>query len=234
MATGNLRLKSARSQAKGITLHVSPEQMLLAHNITRGALGNDLNAIRAVSDVLDYAGDICQGERLTIIAAGLGEALKVVHEHLARTIEAADKGSEVGRERTQNRPSRKARKVVLAAAPVEKKPEVKVEERDGTAFPAEEKAEFAVVLTNVGNNKINVIKAVRETTSLGLKEAKDLVDSAPKTITEGVSKDEAATIKQKFEEAGAKVEIKAFGNDALHDRVASEFAAPAGSTEARI
>src|SRR6202158_2930612 len=65
-----------------------------------------------------------------------------------------------------------------------------------------------VVLTDVGGNKINVIKAVREVTSLGLKEAKDLVDGAPKTVKEGVSKDEAATIKKKFEEAGAKVEIK--------------------------
>jgi len=73
---------------------------------------------------------------------------------------------------------------------------------------AEEKTEFSVVLTEVGANKINVIKAVREVTSLGLKEAKDLVDGAPKTVKEGVNKDEAATIKKKFEEAGAKVEIK--------------------------
>jgi large subunit ribosomal protein L7/L12 len=64
------------------------------------------------------------------------------------------------------------------------------------------------VLTDVGANKINVIKAVREVTSLGLKEAKDLVDSAPKPIKEGVNKDEAATIKKKFEEVGAKVEVK--------------------------
>ncbi len=76
------------------------------------------------------------------------------------------------------------------------------------AAPAEEKTEFAVVLTDVGANKINVIKAVREVTSLGLKEAKDLVDGAPKTVKEGVNKDEAASIKKKFEEAGAKVEIK--------------------------
>src|SRR5256885_12150671 len=76
------------------------------------------------------------------------------------------------------------------------------------AAPAEEKTEFAVVLKEVGGNKINVIKAVREVTSLGLKEAKDLVDGAPKTIKEGVSKDEAATIKKKFEDAGAKVEVK--------------------------
>ncbi|HVB86067.1 MAG TPA: 50S ribosomal protein L7/L12 [Candidatus Dormibacteraeota bacterium] len=74
--------------------------------------------------------------------------------------------------------------------------------------PAEEKTEFTVVLTEVGANKINVIKAVREVTSLGLKEAKDLVDGAPKTVKDGVNKDEAATIKKKFEEAGAKVEIK--------------------------
>jgi large subunit ribosomal protein L7/L12 len=76
------------------------------------------------------------------------------------------------------------------------------------AAPAEEKTEFSVVLTDVGANKINVIKAVREVTSLGLKEAKDLVDGAPKPIKEGVNKDEAATIKKKFEEVGAKVEIK--------------------------
>lgn len=78
----------------------------------------------------------------------------------------------------------------------------------GAAAPAEEKTEFSVVLTEVGANKINVIKAVREVTSLGLKEAKDLVDGAPKTVKDGVSKDEAATIKKKFEEAGAKVDIK--------------------------
>jgi large subunit ribosomal protein L7/L12 len=78
----------------------------------------------------------------------------------------------------------------------------------GGAAPAEEKTEFTVVLTDVGGNKINVIKAVREVTSLGLKEAKDLVDGAPKTVKEGVNKDEAAAIKKKFEEAGAKVEIK--------------------------
>ena len=76
------------------------------------------------------------------------------------------------------------------------------------AAPVEEKTEFAVVLTDVGGNKINVIKAVREVTSLGLKEAKDLVDGAPKTVKEGVNKDEAAAIKKKFEDAGAKVEIK--------------------------
>jgi large subunit ribosomal protein L7/L12 len=74
--------------------------------------------------------------------------------------------------------------------------------------PAEEKTEFSVVLTEVGANKINVIKAVREVTSLGLKEAKDLVDGAPKTVKEGVNKEEAATIKKKFEDAGAKVEVK--------------------------
>ena len=78
----------------------------------------------------------------------------------------------------------------------------------GAAAAVEEKTEFTVVLSEVGGNKINVIKAVREVTSLGLKEAKDLVDGAPKTIKEGVSKDEAAAIKKKFEEAGAKVEVK--------------------------
>src|SRR6202041_2921394 len=76
------------------------------------------------------------------------------------------------------------------------------------AAPVEEKTEFTVVLTAAGANKINVIKAVREVTSLGLKEAKDLVDGAPKPIKEGVNKDEAATIKKKFEDAGAKVEVK--------------------------
>ncbi|MFZ0212693.1 MAG: 50S ribosomal protein L7/L12 [Candidatus Acidiferrales bacterium] len=76
------------------------------------------------------------------------------------------------------------------------------------AAPAEEKTEFSVILTEVGANKINVIKAVREVTSLGLKEAKDLVDGAPKPVKEGINKDEAATIKKKFEDAGAKVEIK--------------------------
>ena len=78
----------------------------------------------------------------------------------------------------------------------------------GAPAAAEEKTEFNVVLKDAGGNKINVIKAVREVTSLGLKEAKDLVDGAPKTVKEGVNKDEAATIKKKFEEAGAKVEIK--------------------------
>jgi len=78
----------------------------------------------------------------------------------------------------------------------------------GAAAPAEEQTEFTVTLTDVGGNKINVIKVVREVTSLGLKEAKDLVEGAPKPIKEGVSKDEAASIKKKFEEAGAKVEIK--------------------------
>jgi large subunit ribosomal protein L7/L12 len=78
----------------------------------------------------------------------------------------------------------------------------------GAAAPAEEKTEFTVVLKEVGANKINVIKAVREVTSLGLKEAKDLVDGAPKSIKEGVSKDEAETIKKKFTEAGAVVEVK--------------------------
>lgn len=76
------------------------------------------------------------------------------------------------------------------------------------AAPAEEKTEFNVILTAVGGNKIGVIKAVREITSLGLKEAKDLVEAAPKAIKEGVSKDEAETIKKKFAEAGATVEVK--------------------------
>ncbi len=76
------------------------------------------------------------------------------------------------------------------------------------AAPAEEKTEFSVVLKEVGANKINVIKAVREVTSLGLKEAKDLVDGAPKEIKGGVTKEEAETIKKKFTEAGATVEVK--------------------------
>ena len=76
------------------------------------------------------------------------------------------------------------------------------------AAPAEEKTEFTVVLKEVGANKINVIKAVREVTSLGLKEAKELVDGAPKNIKEGVSKEESETIKKKFTEAGATVEVK--------------------------
>src|SRR3954453_21224382 len=76
------------------------------------------------------------------------------------------------------------------------------------AAPAEEKTEFTVVLTGAGANKINVIKAVREVTSLGLKEAKDLVDGAPKTVKENVSKEEAETIKKKFTDAGATVEVK--------------------------
>jgi large subunit ribosomal protein L7/L12 len=76
------------------------------------------------------------------------------------------------------------------------------------AAPAEEKTEFNVILTEVGDKKINVIKVVREVTSLGLKEAKDLVEGAPKPIKEGVPKDEAEAIRKKFEEVGAKVEIK--------------------------
>jgi len=76
------------------------------------------------------------------------------------------------------------------------------------AAPAEEKTDFAVILKEVGANKINVIKAVREVTNLGLKEAKDLVDGAPKPIKEGVSKDEAENIRKKFTEAGATVEVK--------------------------
>ncbi|PYX96441.1 MAG: 50S ribosomal protein L7/L12 [Acidobacteria bacterium] len=76
------------------------------------------------------------------------------------------------------------------------------------AAPAEEKTEFSVILKEVGANKINVIKAVREVTSLGLKEAKDLVDGAPKPVKEGVSKEEAENIKKKFTEAGAVVEVK--------------------------
>ncbi len=97
--------------------------------------------------------------------------------------------------------------VSAAAAPVAVAAAAGGAPASGTAL-AEEKTEFTVVLTAVGANKINVIKAVREVTSLGLKEAKDLVDGAPKPIKEGVSKEEAETIKKKFTEAGATVEIK--------------------------
>jgi len=76
------------------------------------------------------------------------------------------------------------------------------------AAPEEEKSEFTVILKEIGENKINVIKAVREVTTLGLKEAKDLVEGAPKTVKEGINKDEAAAVKKKLEEAGAKAEIK--------------------------
>jgi large subunit ribosomal protein L7/L12 len=78
----------------------------------------------------------------------------------------------------------------------------------GAAAPAEEQTEFTVTLTEIGGNKINVIKVVREITSLGLKEAKDLVESAPKAVKESITKDEAAAIRKKFEEVGAKVEVK--------------------------
>ena|SRR5260221_904912 len=78
----------------------------------------------------------------------------------------------------------------------------------GAAAPAEEKTEFTATLTEVGTNKINVIKVVREVTSLGLKEAKDLVEGAPKPIKEGIPKDEAAAIQKKFADVGAKVEVK--------------------------
>ncbi|WKV07948.1 50S ribosomal protein L7/L12 [Thermoanaerobacterium sp. CMT5567-10] len=88
--------------------------------------------------------------------------------------------------------------VAVAAAPA----------AGGAAAPAEEKTEFDVILSDVGSEKIKVIKVVREVTNLGLKEAKDLVEGAPKPIKEGVSKDEANQIKAKFEEVGAKVEIK--------------------------
>jgi large subunit ribosomal protein L7/L12 len=78
----------------------------------------------------------------------------------------------------------------------------------GAAAPVEEKTDFTAVLTEVGSNKINVIKVVREVTSLGLKEAKDLVEGAPKPIKEGIPKEEAAAIQKKFADVGAKVEIK--------------------------
>ena len=93
---------------------------------------------------------------------------------------------------------------VSAAAPVA----VAAAAGAGAAEEVEEQTEFEVILVEVGAKKINVIKAVREVTSLGLKEAKDVVDSAPKAIKEGVTKDEAEEIKKKFEGEGAKVEIK--------------------------
>ena len=97
---------------------------------------------------------------------------------------------------------------LLDAAQLVKRLEEKLGVSAAAAAPAEEKTEFSVVLKEVGANKINVIKAVREVTSLGLKEAKDLVDGAPKTIKEGISKEEAATIQKKFQDAGATVEVK--------------------------
>ncbi len=90
---------------------------------------------------------------------------------------------------------------VTAAAPVA------TVATEAAAPAAEEKTEFNVLLKDIGANKINVIKAVRELTSLGLKESKDLVESAPKTVKEGISKDEAATVKQRLEAAGATAEI---------------------------
>jgi large subunit ribosomal protein L7/L12 len=95
--------------------------------------------------------------------------------------------------------------VTIAAAPVAAAPGAV---GDAGATAAEEQTEFAVVLTDVGAKKIQVIKAVREVTSLGLKEAKDLVDSAPGAVKEGITKDEAETIKKKLEEQGATVELK--------------------------
>lgn len=93
--------------------------------------------------------------------------------------------------------------VTIAAAPVAAAPD-----DGGDGGGAEEKTEFDVVLNDVGSKKIQVIKAVRELTSLGLKEAKELVDSAPKAVKEGVTKEEAESVKAKLEEAGAGVEIK--------------------------
>ena len=97
---------------------------------------------------------------------------------------------------------------LLEAAELVKKLESRLGVSAAAAAPAEEKTEFTVVLKEVGANKINVIKAVREVTSLGLKEAKELVDGAPKNVKEGVSKEEAETIKKKFAEAGATVEVE--------------------------
>ncbi|AEH22280.1 50S ribosomal protein L7/L12 [Thermodesulfobacterium geofontis OPF15] len=97
---------------------------------------------------------------------------------------------------------------VTAAAPVAAVAAVAPQAAASEAAPAEEKTEFDVILTDIGSNKINVIKVVREITGLGLKEAKELVESVPKPLKTGVSKEEAETIKKKLEEVGAKVEIK--------------------------
>jgi len=97
---------------------------------------------------------------------------------------------------------------VSAAAPVVAAAAAPAEAAGASAADAEEKTEFDVILTGIGDNRINVIRAVRELTTLGLKESKDLVESAPKPVKEGVSKDEAAAAKQKLEAAGASVEIK--------------------------
>ena len=97
---------------------------------------------------------------------------------------------------------------LLEASQLVKMLEEKLGVSAAAAPAAEEKTEFTVILASAGSNKINVIKAVREVTSLGLKEAKDLVDGAPKPVKEGVSKEEAETIKKKFTDAGATVEVK--------------------------
>jgi large subunit ribosomal protein L7/L12 len=97
---------------------------------------------------------------------------------------------------------------VSAAAPVMAGVPMAMPGAPGAAAAAEEKTEFNVILANAGNNKIQVIKVVRSITNLGLKEAKDLVDGAPKPVKEGASKDEAADIKKKLEEVGATVEVK--------------------------
>ena len=98
--------------------------------------------------------------------------------------------------------------VSAAAAAVAAAPAAGAAAGAEAAAPAEEKSEFDVILQSVGGNKINVIKVVREVTALGLKEAKDLVEAAPKAVKEGVSKEEAETIKQKLSDAGATVEVK--------------------------
>jgi large subunit ribosomal protein L7/L12 len=183
-ATPNLKLKSATPEEKPLVLHPTLEQIARRNGVDLWALEDGLNTIRAIRDVLDYLGEDgkTEGANVGIIFAGLGEALKVAHHRMARGIEAEDAG---------------------------------VKEAAGGVAPAkrrrnsEDKTQFTVVLTNVGGNKINVIKAVRESTNLGLKEAKDLVDHAPNNVREGVSKDEAASIKKRFEDAGANVEIKA-------------------------
>jgi len=199
MATPNLKLKSATPQEKPLVLHLTPEQIARRNRVDLWELEDGLKTVGAIRDVMDYLGENgkAEGVNVGIVFAGLGEALKVAHDRMARGIEAEETGKAVRRTMSV-RPFQENRKAAGGGA------DTGVE----TASVGG-KMEFTIVLTDVGGDKIGVIKAVRETTSLGLKEAKDLVDGAPKTVKEGVSDDEAASIRKKFEGAGAKVEIKA-------------------------
>jgi len=187
MATPNLKLKPASPQGK---------QLVVIQTLDLWALKDGLNTIRAIRDVMDYLGEDgkTDGANVGIIFAGLGEALKVAHDRMVRAMQE----EEEFRRTVSVRPFEKNGKAAGGGAA-----------RGGKAAPAVAKMQFTVVLTEVGSDKINVIKAVREVTSLGLKESKDLVDGAPQTVKEGVTKEEATTIKKRFEDAGAKVEIKA-------------------------